>query len=267
MSDIVETTVADGVYTIRLDNPDRGNALSRQSYRSMTAALEEAPETDARCVVVEGAGDTFCTGFDIEAMGSDDEVADDPDDTLDDHVEEIQANEHTLIETLITHELPTVAKIDGAAIGDGACVGLACDIPLASERARIGFSQARFALSMDCGGSYLLPRLVGRGMAMELALTGKVLHGDEAAEIGLVNHVYPDGEFEDRASELIDQLATGPPIAQKHIKRLIRKGSERDVGSALHAEATSQMIAGSTNDYDRAAEALRAGEEPTFEGN
>ncbi len=267
MSNIVETAVADGVFTILLDNPDRGNALSRESYRAITDALEAATETDARCVVVEGAGDTFCTGFDIESMGSDDEAEADPDDTPDDHVEAIQANEHTMIEALITHPLPTVAKIDGAAIGDGACLGLACDIPLASDRARIGFSQARFALSMDCGGSYLLPRLVGRGMAMELALTGKVLHGDEAAEMGLVNHVYPDDEFEAQAGDLIEQLATGPPIAQKHIKRLIRKGSERDVGDALHAEATSQMIAGSTNDYDRAADALRAGEEPTFEGN
>ena len=265
MSHIVETDVGDGVYTIRFADPERGNPLSRETYRAACDALDDATETDARCIVLEGAGDAFSTGFDIDSMGSDDEA--DPDETLDDHIEEIQQNEHRLVEALITHPLPTVAKIDGAAIGDGACVGLACDIPLASERARIGFSQARFALSLDCGASYLLPRLVGRGMAMELALTGKIVDGERAADLGLVNHVYPDDAFEARAEEIVDALATGPPIAQKHIKRLVRRGDQRDIETALHEEATSQVVAGDTQDYDRAAEALRQGEEPTFEGN
>lgn len=159
-----------------------------------------------------------------------------------------------------------MAKIDGAAIGDGACFALACDIPLASERARIGFSHVRFALSMDCAGSYVLPRLLSRGMAMELALTGRIIDGERAHELGLVNHVYRDDEFESRADELIDDLATGAPIAQRHIKRLVRRGYDRDLDDVLEAEATSQVIAADTDDYDRAAEALRNGEEPTFEG-
>jgi enoyl-CoA hydratase/carnithine racemase len=261
MAATVETDLSGGVFTVTMSEPERDNPLSRATYRDLCAALEQARETDARCLVLEGAGDAFSTGADIEDLGGEDEPP-----ALDERLETIQTHEHRFAEELITHELPTVSKVDGPAIGDGACFALACDIPLASERARIGFSHARFALSMDCAGSYVLPRLVGRGVAMELALTGEILDGERAHELGLVNHVYPDGEFEARADEVIEKLATGAPVAQKHIKRLIRRGYDRDLEDALHEEAASQVVAADTEDYDRAAEALRAGEEPTFEG-
>ena len=262
MGAAIRTQVADGTVTITMDDPDRGNPLSRETYLSMREALADAAETDARCVVLEGAGDAFSTGADIEELGGDA----DPDPSLDEQIRTIQDHEHSLVRALITHPLPTVAKIDGPAIGDGACIGLACDLPLASERARIGFSHVRFALSMDCAGSYLLPRILDRGMAMELALTGRILDGERAEELGLVNHVYPSDEFEARADDLVDELATGPPVAQAHIKRLVRRGFDRELDDALAAEATSQVVAADTDDYDRAAEALRNDREPTFEG-
>lgn len=261
MAATVRTELADNVFTITMDEPERGNPLSRETYVRLCEALDEAGDTDARCIVLEGAGDAFTTGADIESLGSED-----TDPPLDERVETIQTHEHRFARELIEHPLPSVSKIDGAAIGDGACFALACDIPLASERARIGFSHARFALSMDCAGSYVLPRLVGRGIAMELALTGRIIDGERAHELGLVNHVYPDEEFEERADEIVAELATGAPVAQKHIKRLVRKGYDTDLDDALHAEATSQVVAADTDDYDRAAKALRAGEEPTFEG-
>ena len=267
----IRTRLTDGAFTITMDEPERGNPLSRETYRTMSEALADAESTDARCVVLEGAGDAFSTGADIEALGGDEaEDADDGEDdggpTLEERVRTIQDHEHRLVEALITHPLPTVAKIDGPAIGDGACVGLACDVPLASERARIGFSHVRFALSMDCAGSYVLPRLLGRGMAMELALTGRIVDGERAAELGLVNHVYPTEEFEARADGIVEELATGPPVAQRQIKRLIRRGYDRGLEDVLHDEATSQVVAADTEDYARAAAALREGEEPEFVG-
>jgi len=267
----IRTSLADGAYTITMDEPERGNPLSRESYLRMVEALDDAASTDARCVVLEGAGDAFSTGADIESLGDDGsggggEDDDAPEPTLDDRVRTIQDHEHTLIRELITHPLPTVAKIDGAAIGDGACVGLACDVPLASERARIGLSHVRFGLSMDCGASYLLPRLLGRGMAMELALTGRIVDGERAHELGLVNHVYPDDAFQARADELVAELATGPPIAQRHVKRLMRRGYDRELDDVLADEAASQVVAADTEDYARAAAALRKGEQPEFVG-
>jgi len=257
----IRTDYSAGAFTVTMAEPDRGNPLSRATYRALCGALEEAGDTDARCLVLEGAGDAFSTGADIESLGTEAEPP-----TLEERVETIQTHEHRFARELVEHPLPSVAKVDGPAIGDGACFALACDIPLASERARIGFSHARFALSMDCAGSYVLPRLVGRGVAMELALTGRVVDGERAHELGLVNHVYPDEEFEERADDLIETLATGAPVAQRQIKRLVRKGYDRELDEALHDEATSQVVAADTEDYDRAAEALRAGEEPEFEG-
>lgn len=262
MADRVRTEVTDGTFSIIMDYPARGNALTRETYRAMNAALADAAETDARCVVLEGAGDAFSTGADIEELGD----GEDSEGPLDQRVRTIQDNEQRLAKSLVTHPLPTVAKIDGPAIGDGACFALACDIPLASERARIGFSHVRFALSMDCAGSYVLPRLIGRGMAMELALTGRIIDGRRAHELGLVNHVYPNEEFEASANEIIEELATGPPIAQRHIKRLVRRGYDRELDDVLEAEASSQVVAANTDDYNHAAEALRNDEEPTFEG-
>jgi len=267
----IRTRLDGGAFAITMDEPERGNPLSRENYLTLIEALDEAESTDARCVVVEGAGDAFSTGADIESLGGDG-GGDDGEDggglepTLDQRVRTIQDHEHSLVRDLITHPLPTVAKIDGAAIGDGACVGLACDVPLASERARIGLSHVRFGLSMDCAASYLLPRLLGRGMAMELALTGRIVDGERAHELGLVNHVYPDDEFEERADELVAELATGPPIAQRHIKRLIRRGYDRELDDVLADEAASQVVAADTEDYARAAEALRNGEQPEFVG-
>jgi enoyl-CoA hydratase/carnithine racemase len=261
MAATIDTQTADGVYTITMREPDRGNPLSRAGYRDLIDALAGATATDARCIVLEGAGDAFTVGADIEDLGKEGEPA-----SLDERYETIQTHEHRFAKDLIEHPLPTVAKVDGAAIGDGACFALACDIPLASERARIGFSHARFALSMDCAGSYVLPRLLGRGMAMELALTGRIVDGERAQELGLVNHVYPDDEFDARADEIVEELATGAPIAQRHIKELIRRGYDRDLEDALAAEAKSQVVAGDSEDYQRAADALRNDEEPTFEG-
>lgn len=262
MAERVTTASGDGRFTITMDYPERGNALTRETYRNLIDALAAAEDSDARCVVLEGAGDAFSTGADIEELGGEEGPAP----PLDERMRTIQDNEHRLAHDLVTHPLPTVAKIDGPAIGDGACFALACDIPLASERARIGFSHVRFALSMDCAGSYVLPRLLGRGMAMELALTGRIVDGERAHELGLVNHVFPDEEFEARADELVEDLATGAPIAQRHIKRLIRRGYDRELEDVLEAEAKSQVVAADADDYDRAAEALRNDEEPTFEG-
>lgn len=261
MSDIVTTDLEGNVYTITLDDPERGNPLSRETYSAISEALEEAEESDARCIVLEGAGDAFSSGADIEGLGE--EETEPP---LDERFETIQDHEHAAVKKLIEHPLPTISKVDGAAIGDGACFALACDIPLASERARIGFSHVRFGLSMDCAGSYLLPRLVGRGLAMELALTGKIVDGTRAKELGLVNHVFPDEEFEERADEIVDDIANGAPIALKHIKRLVRRGADAELEDALAAEAASQVVAADSEDYARAAEALRKGETPEFVG-
>jgi enoyl-CoA hydratase/carnithine racemase len=262
MSDSIDTEFADRVVTITMDEPERGNPLSRDDYLAIYDALQAARDTEARCIVLEGAGDAFSSGFDVESMGESDAEGGSVHDT----VEQIQRHEHRLAREIITHPLPVIGKIDGPAIGDAAGFAIACDVPLASERTRIGFSHVRFGLSMDCGISYVLPRLVGRGLAMELTMTGRIVDGDRARDLGLVNHVFPTDEFEDRADEIVAEIANGPPIALKHIKELIRTSHETSLDDALANEATRQTIVFETEDYQRAVEALRNGEEPEFRG-
>lgn len=262
MSDRIVTQLTDSVLTVTMNDPDSQNPLSRDDYLAIRDALRAARDGDVRCIVLEGAGDAFSSGFDIESMGE--SGADD--DLLHENVRQIQSHEHDLVQEIMTHPRPVVGKIDGPAIGDAAGFAIACDVPLASERTKIGFTHVRFGLSMDCGISYLLPRLVGRGLAMELAMTGRIIDGERAAELGLVNHVFPTDEFEERADEIVDRIATGPPIALEHVKYLVRTGSESSLDEALANEATRQTIVFDTEDYERAAAALREGEEPTFHG-
>lgn len=262
MADTIDAVFDDRVVTITMNEPERQNPLSRDDYLAMFDALRAARDTEARCVVLAGAGDAFSSGFDVESMGESESEAE----SLHETAERIQHHEHRLVREIVAHPLPVIGKIDGPAVGDAAGLAIACDIPLASDRTRIGFSHVRFGLSMDCGISYLLPRLVGRGLAMELAMTGRIVDGERASELGLVNHVFPTDEFEERADEIVSAIATGPPIALQHIKHLVRTGHESSLEDALANEATRQTIVSETEDYERALEALRDGAEPTFHG-
>ncbi|THE66332.1 enoyl-CoA hydratase [Salinadaptatus halalkaliphilus] len=262
MSDRIRTAETDGVVTITMDDPERMNPLSREDYLGIYDALRAARTTDATCVVLEGAGEAFSAGFDVESMGE----GAGGDEPLHENVGEIRRHEHSVVQEIITHPLPVIGKIDGPAVGDAAGFAIACDIPLASERTKIGFSHVRFGLSMDCGISYVLPRLVGRGLAMELAMTGRIVDGERANELGLVNHVFPTDEFETRADEIVETIASGPPIALEHIKYLIRTGQTASLEAALENEAARQTIVFDTEDYEHAVEALQNDEKPTFEG-
>lgn len=206
MSDRVTADRSDGVVTVTMDQPERDNPLRREEYRAIHDTFRAAREGDARCVVLQGAGDAFSSGFDVETM--DPSHLEEP---LPERVAAIRANEQALAREILTNPLPTVARVDGPAIGDAAGFALACDIALASERARIGFSHVRLGLGLDCGLSYTLPRRVSWGTTVELATTGRIVDGETAAEMGLVTRSVPDEVFAERADELVAAIAAGPP--------------------------------------------------------
>lgn len=261
MSDRITSEQADGVVTVTMDDPERNNPLRREDYLAMRDAFRAAREGDARCVVLRGAGDAFSSGFDVEAMDPGHASG-----SLAERVEAIQAHEHALAREILTHPLPTVALVDGPAIGDAAGFALACDIQLASERARVGFSHVRLGLGLDCGLSYTLPRRVGWGTAVELAATGRIVDGETAAEMGLVTRTVPDGAFAERADELVAEIATGPPVALRNIKASLLHGADADLDAALRDEAFRQAITLDTEDHGRAVAALGSDERPEFEG-
>lgn len=262
MSDAIRLAFEDDVATITIDDPEHLNPLSRERYTALLDRLEEVEASEARCLVVTGAGEAFSSGGDVEGMGE--SLDDRP--PASEEIAEIREHEQRAIERVVEFPLPTVAKVDGAATADGAALAVACDLTLASERARIGFPHIRFGLSLDAGVSYLLPRLVGEKRALDLALTGEVVDAERAYDMGLFSRLYPTDEFDERADEVVERLAGGPPLAMGHVKRLVRDGLDAPLDAMLDSEATVQAAMFGTEDYREGVRAFLEKRDPEFEG-
>ncbi|WP_302080490.1 enoyl-CoA hydratase/isomerase family protein [Salinibaculum rarum] len=262
MTELVRTDVTDETATITLDNPDARNALSVELATQLIDAVAEVENTDARCLVVEGAGGYFCAGGDIKAMVEG--VSADVD--IDERVDRFGLPINHAVQAVYECPLPTIAKVDGPAFGAGGALAIACDVVLASERARISFGFRQVGLSVDSGTSYLLPRQVGENVAKELVYTGELVDSDRANRLGLFNHVYPDDEFQERAQELVDTVATGPTVALEESKRLIEAGPSRTFAEAVDAEADALRTTLATADHAEGAQSFVEQRDPEFEG-
>lgn len=262
MSNVVKLSMKDGIATVTLNQPDRRNALSVELEEGIHDALDEIETSEVRCLVIQGAGGAFSAGGDIERMQEwlEAEIP------LDERVKAVERTTSQTIARVATFPLPTVAKIDGPAVGAGANLAIACDLQLASDRARIGFVFRGVGLSVDAGTSYLLPRLVGENIAKELVFTGEIVDADRALDIGLVNHVFPEEDFDERADEVFEPIATGPTVALRHAKHLVGGGFERSLEEAMRAEATAQGIVFETADHEEGVSAFLDRREPDFEG-
>lgn len=260
-ADAVRLDQTDGVATITLDQPDRRNAFSAAIQSGIREVLETVEDGDARIVVFEGAGEAFSAGGDVGKMR--DWLEDDAAPT--ERAREIEEG-MSLMARVAEFPLYTVAKIDGPAVGAGAALALACDVQVASERSVLGFVFRNVGLAVDNGVSYFLPRVVGTNVAKELAATGELVEAGRAADLGLVNHVYPTGEFEERADALVEEIATGPTVALTHTKRLIDDGADASLRNALADEAIAQVAVMESRDHREGVEAFFEKREPEFEG-
>mgnify|MGYP000053041863 FL=1 len=264
MSDAVVLDVDEtGVATLTLNRPDRMNPLTGPIADGLSARLADLEERDdVRCVVLEGAGTAFSGGGDvqdlrdnIESDASAGEVARQIEQGFGDAMARVAACPH-----------PTVAKVDGPAVGAGATLAIACDVVLASESAVIGFVFSQVGLNVDGGTSYLLPRVVGRNTALELVLTGEVCDAERAADLGLFNHVYSEDDFETEVSAMVSRIASGPTVALRHSKRLIRDGLDKSLSEAIHDETLAQGVVFDTHDHEEGVRAFLEDREPEFEG-
>ncbi|WP_049926080.1 enoyl-CoA hydratase/isomerase family protein [Halopiger goleimassiliensis] len=262
LGDAVLLEREDHVARIVLNQPDRRNAFSAEIHEGFVAALEEIRGTDARCVVVEGAGGAFSAGGDVQRMVE----ALEGDQPADERARRLEERTKEMMTTLVEFPVPTVAAIDGPAVGAGANLAIGCDVQLASDRSTFGFVFRGVGLSVDAGTSYLLPRIVGENVAKELVLTGEIFGADRANEIGLVNHVYPEDEFDERVDEFVETVVSGPPIALRHANRLVGEGLNKSLEQALTDEATAQGIVFDTDDHAEGVEAFLEDREPEFQG-
>jgi 2-(1,2-epoxy-1,2-dihydrophenyl)acetyl-CoA isomerase len=247
---------------LTLDNPDSKNALSTEMADDIHEAMAAVPDSDARCVVVQGAGDAFCAGGDIESMLQ----AASMDGDLGTLVEEVGGPVNRTVQAVYQCPIPTVATVDGPAYGAGASLAIACDLVVASERATFSFGFQRIGLSVDSGTSYLLPRQVGENTAKQLVLTDTVLDADDAAELGLVYEVYPTGEFDERAETVVEHVATGPTVALSNSLSLVESGLDRSIDEAIDHEIESLKEIFETQDFAEGVSAFAADREPEFRG-
>jgi enoyl-CoA hydratase/carnithine racemase len=234
----INVSRADGIVTVTLDRPAKKNAVSKSMWAELLAAFHEiASRADDRVVVVTGAGSDFSAGGDMV-------------DARDDAPPERQLPTMRVAgaTAIALHRLPqpTIAKVRGVAFGAGCNLALGCDLVLAGASARFSEVFIQRGLSLDCGGSWLLPRRLGMHRAKELAFFGEILSAEDAFDLGLLNRVVPDGELDDVVDGYVQRLLQAAPIALAQTKRLLNNAMNVTLQQAVDDEAAAQTLNFST---------------------
>lgn len=256
MSELVALTLG-AVAQLELVNPPL-NLVTRELTEQLRDALARLNgEDDVRAVVVSGRGErAFCAGSHIgEFEGLRGRVADGK-----------LLLEKLVYRALAALPMPTLAAIEGDALGGGLELALCCDLRIASQRARLGLPEVRLAVLPGSGGTQRLPRIVGPARAKELILTGRIIAADEAARIGLVNEVVPAGDARRRATELADEIATRGPLAVREAKRLIDLATELELDAGLAAELDASERVFASDDMIEGASAFFGKRDPHYRG-
>jgi enoyl-CoA hydratase len=221
------------------------------------ATLEAADPGDVRAVVVTGRGErAFCAGSDVGEFEAQRGPAG----------RERMAREEAVAARLAGLPMATIAALDGHALGGGLELALACDLRVASERAKLGLPETRLAVIPGAGGTWRLPRVIGPARAKELILVGRVITAAEAERIGLVTRVAPAGEARAAAEALAAEIAARGPLAVREAKRLIDSALDRDPAVARAAELDASERIFATNDLAEGAAAFLAKREPQYRG-
>jgi enoyl-CoA hydratase/carnithine racemase len=256
--DTLQVERSDGVVTITFDRPAKKNALTGQTWedlRDLTREIALRTRED-RCVVLTGAGGDFCSGQDLWA-GAEGEPP---------HQLTAMRTINASVQTFHDLPQPTIAKVRGVAVGIGANMALGCDLVAASEDARFSEIFTKRGLSLDGGGSWILPRLVGLHRAKEVAFFGDMVDAPEALALGLVNRVVPDAELDKLVDDWAARLAAAPPIALAMTKRMLNRSFEQSFEQALDDEARSQTVNFGTRDTIEAISAFREKRDPSYRG-
>jgi 2-(1,2-epoxy-1,2-dihydrophenyl)acetyl-CoA isomerase len=250
---------AGALATLTLNRPEARNALDAALRQELAAALDELERDPAvRVLVLTGAGGHFCAGGDVKSMRERRYTAADGRA----RVEVL----NRLVLRLVDFPRPTIASVDGFAVGAGCNLALACDLIVASDRARFGQVFARIGLIPDGGGTWLLSRLVGLARAKELIFTADIIDAAEAVRLGLVNRVVPAATLAEETRRLAERIAAGPPLALQLAKRLVNRAAVSDLATALDAEAAAQAITITSEDHQEGLQAFFEKRAPRFRG-
>ncbi|MBT5882394.1 MAG: enoyl-CoA hydratase [Rhodospirillaceae bacterium] len=261
LTEFLKLAVVDDIATLTMNRPEKLNAFTSEMLYGMVAALDECEgRDDVRAVILTGAGRGFSSGGDIGGMGEEHDSR--PHITKTRIWEEIQA----FPKRAARFEKPLLAAVNGAAIGGGMDLALACDIRIAGESARFAETYAKIGLLPGGGGAYFLPRLVGKARALELLWTADFIDAATALEIGLVNHVYPDDELLAETTKLAKRIAAMPPLSIRLIKRTVNQSLETDMATAFDLVSSHIAIARAGHDHPEAIKAFRKKRPGKYEG-
>ncbi|MFH1088162.1 MAG: enoyl-CoA hydratase-related protein [Chloroflexota bacterium] len=254
----------DHVATVTLSRPERLNAMNRQMFSELTAALEELDaDEDVRVVVLTGAGRAFCAGDDISVKGSEKTSL------VETRPEAMRLSirqSQKLIKKLQSLTKPTIAMVNGPAVGGGFDLALACDLRMGSDKARFRVAFTRLGLVPGTGGPWLLPRVVGLPKAAELLFTGDFLEAREAERIGVLSRLVPAEQLQQETMELAKRIAGNPPIALRLDKMFLYKCLEVDLDTALDMISAAEPNCIASEDHREGIAAFRQKREPVFRG-
>jgi 2-(1,2-epoxy-1,2-dihydrophenyl)acetyl-CoA isomerase len=260
--DTIQLEMRDSVCVLTLNRPDRLNALTVEVAKDFKAAIAEAIERGARAIVLTGAGRAFSAGGDLREMQ---EIAK-KDGRAEAFFDEPLRLLNEAIVLIRETPVPFIAAVNGVASGGGCNHALACDLVIAAESARFNQAFIKIGLTPDCGGTFMLPRLVGWKRATELLFTGELVSAKAAAEMGMINSVSPDDELMSRAMAMADKLAQAPTAAIAEIKKLLEASATNDLRSHLDLERETQIESGKTKDFVEGVSAFLEKRPPRFVG-
>lgn len=258
----IRVEMSDAVGVLTLNRPESLNALTSEVGHEFKAAIAEMRSRGARAIVITGAGRAFCAGGDIREMqtiaereGRVDAFFDEPLSLL---------NECILL--IRQTPVPIIAAVNGFASGGGCNFALACDVVVAAESAKFNQAFIKIGLVPDCGGTFILPRLIGWRRATQLLMTGEVTTAARALEMGMINAVVPDDELMSQAMGMAQQLAQAPTAAIGQIKKLLEASAVNNYEAQLDLERRAQIEAGQTNDFKEGVTAFLEKRAPNFTG-
>jgi enoyl-CoA hydratase len=253
MPDGVATAREGAVVLLTLDRPERRNALTDDVLARLASEAQAADrDPDVRCLVIEGSDDVFAAGADVRALGAQSGI-------------ELRRGDRALAwESLRRVRMPIVAGVAGLCLGGGCELAMLADIVVAGTSARFGLPEAGLGLIPGAGGTQLLPRAVGKAVAMDVALTGRLLSAEEAARAGLVSRLVDDADWRRVTREVAALIAERPAVAQQLIKELVGAAFESPLQTGLQYERAAFAVARSSQDAQEGIDAFLDKRKPAY---
>jgi 2-(1,2-epoxy-1,2-dihydrophenyl)acetyl-CoA isomerase len=263
MFETVNYEIQGNVAVIQLNRPDALNALSRQLTSDLTEAIKKASADNARCVILTSSGRAFSSGGDLREM----KLLWEQEGRIEAFLEAPLEALHGLITLIRETPIPFIAVVAGVCAGAGTNVALACDLVFAAEGSKFNEAFVKIGLSPDCGGTFFLPRAIGTKLAAELLMTGSTISAERAAEIGMINRVFPADTILDDSMKKASELAAGPTAAIARVKKMINTTFSNSLAEQLELEHRMQIESGRGADFKEGVSAFFEKRAPEFRGD